>query len=274
MRSLMLSLSLLVVTSLASAQDFSGTWSLSGGVAPITLTLQQDAAGRIAGTLNGQVAFQVQAQVVGQQFQGYARNPQGALYIAGQLDPSGALQLIMAEVNASGQPQQQTMRQVVAQKTQGGPGPAAGTGMSQLGMGGAPVQPVAPPQGSMQGMGGGAAIAATPQDQQIAQLMLRSPWCSFSYSQTSGTTNTERIVYQPDGTGYVGTGAETYNSGRNGTVSGQHQGGTPFRWKLQNGVLLATTDGIQWGQFPLQTTTNSSGYPIIKADGKEYSMCN
>ncbi|MBI4500897.1 MAG: hypothetical protein HY700_07015 [Gemmatimonadetes bacterium] len=274
MRSLLLSVSVLVVTSPASAQDFSGTWTLSGGAVPVTLTLQQDTAGRIAGTLTGQVAFLVQAQVTGQQFQGYARNPQGALYIAGQLGPAGALQLVMAEVNAAGQPQPQTARQVVAQRAQGGPGPTAGPGMGQLGMGAAPVQPVAPPQGSMPGMGGGSAIAATPQDQQIAQLMLRSPWCSFSYNQTTGTTNTERVVYQPDGTGYLSSGAETYNSGRSGTVAGQHQGGTPFRWRLQNGVLLATTDGIQWGQFPLQISANSNGYPIVKADGKEYTMCN
>ena len=274
MRSLLLWVSLLVVTSPAPAQDFTGTWSLSGGAVPITITLQQDSAGRIAGTLVGQVAFQIEAQIMGQQFQGYARNPQGALYIAGQLGPSGTLQLAMAEVNATGQPQPQTMRQVVAQRAQAGPGPTTGTGMSPLGMGGAPVQPVAPQQGSMPGMGGAAVIATTPQDQQIAQLMLRSPWCSFSYNQTTGTTNTERVVYQPDGTGYISSGAETYNSGRSGTVAGQHQGGTPFRWRLQNGVLLATTDGIQWGQFPLQITANSNGYPIVRADGKEYTMCN
>ena len=197
-------------------------------------------------------------------FQGYASNAQGRVYIAGQMQQGGNLQLAMAEVDASGQPQQQTLRQLIATRTMGSAGSSKGSGQ-QAAVGASPQA----------GAGAGAtALAATPQDRQIAQLLVRSAWCYMSYSQTSGTTHTERVVYRADGTGNLTGGAETYNSGANGTVSGQSQSGTPFRWRLQNGVLLATQDGVQWGQYPLQITTNSNGYPIITAAGKEYSMCN
>lgn len=253
----------LLIPHTVSAQGFSGTYAIPGGNVPIVLTLRQDAQGRVTGTLSGQTAFQVNAQVQGLMFQGYASNAQGRVYIAGQMQGAN-LQLAMAEVDAAGQPQQQTLRQMIATRTAGGMAASKGQG---------PATRV--DQGPQSGAGaGGTAPASTPQDRQIAQLLVRSAWCYMSYSQTSGTTHTERVVYRADGTGNLTGGAETYNSGANGTVSGQSQSGTPFRWRLQNGVLLATQDGVQWGQYPLQINTNSNGYPIITAAGKEYSMCN
>ena len=253
-----------------AAQDFTGTYRLNaGGGTTITLTLQQSRTGQITGTLQGNTSFQVQAQVgANGQFAGYAANQAGRLYLEGVLAGT-QLQLAMAEVGADGQPQVATARTVTMDRVavMGQAAPAAPQGGLLLGRRNAPPAQAAP--GGQVAPGSG-----SPQDQQITQLLVRSAWCSFSYNQTTGTTNTERVVYQPDGTGYISSGAETYNSGRSGTVAGQHQGGTPFRWRLQNGVLLATTDGFQWGQFPLQITANSNGYPIVKADGKEYTMCN
>ena len=263
MRSIPVSLAILAVPAILVGQNFTGTYSIPGGSVPVTLTLRQ-AGVQVTGSLSGQAQFQVQAQVQGQMFQGYATNAQGRIYIAGQFDPSsGGLQLAMAEVDGNGMPQQQTMRQMMATRT-GNAGTAGnGAGMGQ-GMG-----------NGQRGMGNGQGqLGTTAQDRQIVQLLLRSPWCYFSYSQTSGTTRTERVVYSADGTGHLGTGGETYNSGANGTVSSQSAGGTAFRWRVQNGVLLATQDGVQWGQYPLQITQNSNGYPIITANGKEYSMCN
>ena len=277
-RASLASLVLLASPAVLRAQNFTGTYSIPGGNVPITLTLRQNGQ-MIAGSLSGQSQFQIQAQVQGQMFQGYATNAQGRIYIAGQFDPSsGGLQVAMAEVDQQGMPQQQTLRQMMATRT--GPGGGAQRGMAQgpgQGQGMGQPQGMGQGMGQQQGMGGGSAngqLGATAQDRQIVQLILRSAWCSFSYSQTSGTSHTERVVYRADGTGTQSTGGETYNSGPNGTVSGQSSGGTAFRWRVQNGVLLATADGVQWGQYPLQITQNSSGYPIITAAGKEYSMCN
>lgn len=139
-------------------------------------------------------------------------------------------------------------------------GAMAGAQMSAP-MGGVPGGQAAP--------GGG-----SPQDQQITQLMVRSAWCSFSYSQTSGASSTERVTFRPDGTGSISSGAETYWSGASGTVAGQSSDAGAFRWHVRGGVLNTTTDGVTWQQYPLQITTNSSGYPIVTSGGKEYTMCN
>jgi len=134
------------------------------------------------------------------------------------------------------------------------------------------MRPGGPPSAMTPGAGGG--VAASPQDQQIAQLLLRSAWCSFSYSSTSGASSKERIVFQPDGSGIRQSGGETYSSGYGGTYAGQSSGARPFQWRVQGGNLMASTDGMQWEPVPLQITTNSSGYPIITSGRKEYMMCN
>jgi hypothetical protein len=141
--------------------------------------------------------------------------------------------------------------------------------------------PVAPPSRPP----GGAPAGATAQDRQLSQLLLSSPWCSFSYSQVSGATNTSRNVFLPDGrleasTNYEGgtvnqQGGSTVNlgGGATGSVYSQSQGGGTLRWKVQAGQLHLDS-GAGWQLVPLQVTRNSNGYPIITADGKEYSQCN
>lgn len=246
LRPALLVLSLVSLAGTATAQNFSGTWSVPMGTgATLSMRLRQDAAGRITGTLTGNTDFQVQAQVQNGQLAGYAVAAGGRLYMEGQLQGEG-LALALAEVGPDGQPQVQTARTVMMTRTGGAQG--TGQGMAQ---------------------GGG-----SPQDQQISQLLLRSAWCYMSYSQTSGTSRTERVVFRADGSGAQSSGAETYNSGPNGTVAGQSQGGQPFRWRVQGGNLHVTIDGAQWDTQPLRITQNSSGYPIVTAGGKEYAMCN
>ncbi|MFI5280828.1 MAG: hypothetical protein ACHQU1_10045 [Gemmatimonadales bacterium] len=131
-----------------------------------------------------------------------------------------------------------------------------------------------PPASPAPKAGGRGSVAATPQDRQLAQLLLSSRWCAFSYSQTSGTSHTERVQYFSNGTVTQSTGGETYNSGQNGTVAGQSRGGRNGMWRVQGGVLMLSEDGQTWTPQPLQVTRNSNGYPIVNANGKEYSQCN
>ena len=133
--------------------------------------------------------------------------------------------------------------------------------------------------GLAQGGGGqsGGTGGGSPQDRQLTQLLLRSPWCSFSYVSgggSSGRSSTERVVFQQDGTGSMRSGSESYYSGPNGSVAGQGGGGDAFRWRVQNGQLIITDQGGASEAVPLTVTQNSNGYPIINANGKEYSMCN
>jgi hypothetical protein len=363
-RSAILTLALLCGAGAAVAQDFTGSFSAPLGTGGrLALVLQQDAAGRITGTLTGNATFHVLAQVQNGQLTGYAITTAGRLYMDGKLQ-GGDLVLALAEVGPDGQPQVQTARTVTMMRSAvgqtavpGSPSPGAPAGAqagpasrggdpyvgtfssgeitvtlsrSQQGYTGSatrqgqqfplvaqvagdhldglyqvdgqslPFQAVvkgdamllATNEGSFQlqrtagagAMGGGeqtgglgagqaGAVAATPQDRQVALLLLRSAWCSFKYNQTTGTSNTSRYVFRPDGTGSQGTGAETYSSGYGGTVAGQHQGGQQFRWRMQNGMLMFSQDGVNWEPQQLQVTQNSSGYPIIRAAGQEYSTC-
>lgn len=258
-----LAIAALIAASPARSQDFTGTYQVSGNGTTVTLTLRQARNGQITGTLHGNTTFQVKAQVQGSGFAGFASNQQGKLYLEGQLAGNG-LVVAMAEVDANGQPQAQTARTVAMGRVSAGSG--------QAGQAGANAPPGAPKAGAQGGVAGSA------QDRQIAQLLLRSAWCNFSYSgvagTSSGSSHTERVVFRADGTGARSTGGESYYSGSAGSVAGQSQGGEPFRWQVRGGLLNTSADGASWAQTRLQITTNSSGYPIITADGKEYSMCN
>lgn len=109
---------------------------------------------------------------------------------------------------------------------------------------------------------------------ELGELLTSSAWCGFTYNQHTGTSRRERVVF--DGTGLFTqtTGADTYTSGRYGSVAGQHSGGTQGRWKVQNGVLHLSEDGFNWAPQPVQVARNSNGYPILKSGGKEYMQCN
>jgi hypothetical protein len=133
MRSLPASLGVLGVVVLlsgapATAQDFSGTYQLSGGNSPITLTLRQARSGQITGTLQGNTAFRVQARARGGRFSGYASNQSGRIYLQGHF-AGDRLQVAMAEVGSDGQPQLGTARTVTMERVQAlGQAPPAGKG--------------------------------------------------------------------------------------------------------------------------------------------------
>jgi hypothetical protein len=170
------------------------------------------------------------------------------------------LVLAMGSVELSwrrlGPPQKQSPMQKAAAKAQAAPqGQRAG-------------QAAAGPAQQQQAGGG------NPQDQQARQLLLSSAWCSFTYNQHTGTSTTQRVVYRPDGTLLVNAGGETYNSGANGTFAGQSATGSTYRWKVENlRLYIDNGQGQGFQDIGLTAERNSSGYPILKALGREYSMC-
>jgi hypothetical protein len=130
------------------------------------------------------------------------------------------------------------------------------------------VQPPAPAPNANQ--------AGSAADEQARQMLMSSAWCAFSYkagmNNGNGVSNTSRVVFRPDGTLFMGTGSDSYYSGNAGSVAGQGKGQNVMRWKVQNLRLLV--DGGQGFQdIGLEAYKNSAGYPILKAQGKEYSMC-
>ena len=368
-----LAAAVLLASSPARSQDFTGTYAVSGNGTTVTLVLRQARDGQITGTLQGNTAFNIQARAQGGTFSGYASNQAGRIYLQGRL-AGNQLQVAMAEVGADGQPQLGTARTVMMDRsaaagpTPGGAQPSAagkpglgakagggaeaggargadpfagtfaGDGLTltlqragssytgsaisegttyrvlaqragqmltgtyegpggslpfqamvqgdvmQLAAGGA-TYTLQRQSGMGQGLGGAAGAAGaggvtsgSSEDQQIAQLLVSSRWCTMTYSggvgTTSGTTRYERLVFRADGTGSRATSSEVYSSGDAGIAAGQSAGGSPFQWRVEGGVLVSTTDGANWVRTPMRISRNSNGYPIITANGKDYAMCN
>ncbi|MBI3549884.1 MAG: hypothetical protein HY078_12680 [Elusimicrobia bacterium] len=107
----------------------------------------------------------------------------------------------------------------------------------------------------------------------LSKLLLSSPWCYFHYNKVSGTSRQQRVVFRDDGTWGSGRRSESYSSGAYGTVSGQTDSADGGRWKTKSGRLFLSEGGGELQDVGLTVTKNSNGYPILKADGKEYSQC-
>lgn len=115
----------------------------------------------------------------------------------------------------------------------------------------------------------------------LAQLLLSSAWCSFTYNKNTGASSQSRIQYFSDGSWRVGARSEGYNSGANGTVSSQTDASSSGRWSVSKGQFWFAYPPQPPGLpspplFPvaLKVTRNSNGYPIITSpDGSEYAMC-
>jgi|GEM_PF-6636759 len=112
------------------------------------------------------------------------------------------------------------------------------------------------------------------QDAQLQRLLVSSAWCYLRYSQTLGSTSTERAQFFPDGRLAVQKNYEMVSSGQNGTAYGSNSGATMYRWRVANGDLHLAEAGGAFQPAGLQVTRNSNGYPILNVGGKEYSQCN
>ena len=237
----------LLVSTAAFAQSYSGTFitrNEQGGT--VTLTLKQDTAANVKGTLSGNNnSFQVDAKATPQGLMGKVSGPQGNLYLMAKFDGAN-LVVVLAEPLPDGRPNLNSARHIVFTK---GPGAAANK------------EPAPKP-------------AAGGMDAQLAALLTRNAWCGFTYNQHTGTSTSERVVFNPNGLVMRSSGAQTYNSGPAGSVAGQYGNAERGRWKVSNGILHLSQDGMNWTPQPLQVTQNSNGYPIIKSGGKEYMQCN
>lgn len=104
------------------------------------------------------------------------------------------------------------------------------------------------------------------------ELLLSSAWCTFTYNKISGTSRSKRVTFSPNGMWSMGGRAESYSSGRSGSVAGQTDSGGGGQWRVQNGELFMS-EGGQLEHVQTVLKRNNNGYPIIVADGVEYSQC-
>ena len=113
----------------------------------------------------------------------------------------------------------------------------------------------------------------------MMRLLMANAWCAFSYSGTqtysssSGSTRTERVVLSSDGTVRSNAASERTSSGENGSVVSSGGEGTAGRWRFERGVLAFSADGVTWQPAGFKMTFNSNGSPIPVVDGKEYMVC-
>ena len=104
------------------------------------------------------------------------------------------------------------------------------------------------------------------------ELLLSSAWCHFSYNQTTGYSKSTRVRFSANGTYAVGGRSEGHSSGRSGSTASQRDSGASGYWRLDKGELYMEDGGkIQLVRTVLKQ--NSNGYPVIVADGVEYSQC-
>jgi len=109
---------------------------------------------------------------------------------------------------------------------------------------------------------------------QLSKLLMSSAWCSFRYNKVSGASSQSRAVFRPNGTWGSGARAESYSSGAYGSVAGQTDSSGGGRWQVKQGRLLMSEGAGALADVGLTVSRNSNGYPILNADGKEYSQCN
>lgn len=120
----------------------------------------------------------------------------------------------------------------------------------------------------------GVGSQANPQDAQARQILTNSAWCSFTYNKVSGTSTTRKVIFRADGVMTINGGAETYSSGYGGTYAGQSNNTSAMLWKFENlRLLVDDRSGAGYQDIGLTSTTNSNGSIILKAQGREYSMC-
>ena len=250
------------------AQNYSGTYTASDQTgAAVTLVLQQDAQLVVTGTFSiAGLTFRVQGNIEDGDLYAAAGGDAGALYLEGSAE-DGELYLLLAEVGPGNQPDFDNASELLLQR-QGVAGAARAPA--------APV-PATPATTSVPPSGSGG--TAAPADRQLTQLLLSSKWCSFSYSGVSGTgsgsSRTESILFNQDGTAYVESGGESYYGGPEGSAAGQRGASGQFNWRVTGGKLLMSTDGgSSWQTVDLEVSYNSNGYPILNADETEYAQCS
>jgi hypothetical protein len=105
------------------------------------------------------------------------------------------------------------------------------------------------------------------------ELLLSSAWCTFSYNKTSGYSNTTRVRFNKNGTYGTGGRAEGGSSGKYGSHSSQSDSSGSGLWKVKKGELYLSSGNGKLALVRTVVKRNSNGYPIIIADGVEYSQC-
>jgi hypothetical protein len=104
-------------------------------------------------------------------------------------------------------------------------------------------------------------------------LLTSSAWCTFTYNKTTGYSNTKRVYFNANGTYGKGSRGEGYSSGSGGSMASQRDAQGAGLWKVEGGELLMSEGRGKLEMVRTVVKRNNNGYPVIVADGVEYSQC-
>jgi hypothetical protein len=104
-------------------------------------------------------------------------------------------------------------------------------------------------------------------------LLTSSAWCTFTYNKTTGYSHSKRYFFNANGTYGTGSRGEGYSSGGGGSMASQRNASGGGLWKVENGELFMAEGRSRLERVGTVVKRNNNGYPIIVADGVEYSQC-
>ena len=105
------------------------------------------------------------------------------------------------------------------------------------------------------------------------ELLVSSAWCTFTYNKTTGYSHTKRVYFNANGTYGTGSRGEGYSSGGGGSMASQRNAQGGGLWRVERGELFMSEGGGRLEAVRTVLKRNNNGYPIIVADGVEYSQC-
>ena len=104
-------------------------------------------------------------------------------------------------------------------------------------------------------------------------LLTSSAWCTFTYNKTTGYSHTKRVHFNANGTYGTGSRGEGRSSGSGGSMASQRDSAGSGLWKVEKGELFMSEGRARLEPVRTVLKRNNNGYPIIVADGVEYSQC-
>jgi hypothetical protein len=104
-------------------------------------------------------------------------------------------------------------------------------------------------------------------------LLTSSAWCTFTYNKTTGYSHTKRVTFSANGTYGTGSRGEGSSSGSGGSMASQRNSAGGGLWRVEKGELYLSEGRGQLEPVRTVLKRNSNGYPVIVADGVEYSQC-
>lgn len=105
------------------------------------------------------------------------------------------------------------------------------------------------------------------------ELLLSSAWCTFTYNKTTGYSHSKRVFFNANGTYGSGSSGEGYSSGSGGSMASQRNTQAGGLWAVDKGELFMSQGPGRLEQVRTLLKRNNNGYPVIVADGVEYSQC-